>query len=64
MSTITTHVVTEAIAPDALRRRLPAVTDSGELGRELVASALLMVAVLSSTGLVLGTLLGALWLFG
>lgn len=62
---IRTQVVTDVIAPDSIRRRLPAPrVDSGELGRELMASALLMVAVLSSTGVVLGTLLGALWLFG
>ena len=36
---------------------------AGDLGRELVASALLMLLVLTSTGVVLGSVLGALWLF-
>lgn len=36
---------------------------TGDLGRELVASALLMLLVLTSTGVVLGSVLGALWLF-
>ncbi|HWH32703.1 MAG TPA: hypothetical protein VNU01_08525 [Egibacteraceae bacterium] len=36
---------------------------NGDLGRELVASALLMLLVLTSTGVVLGSVLGALWLF-
>jgi hypothetical protein len=36
----------------------------GGLGRELAASALLLLLVIGTSGLMVGVVLGALWLFG
>jgi hypothetical protein len=35
----------------------------GDLGRELAASALLLLMVIGTSGLIIGVVLGALWLF-
>lgn len=52
-----------SLAPDVKQRSIMSV-DNDDVGRELIASALLVLFVLGTTGLLLGTALGAAWLLG